>query len=225
MVDYEESSLMPAIRTLILLCACFLIVFTADVHAQCSTREALQNGYFVPAEQSVVVQSPVTARVWATVRLGAFPTTIRLRHALDAASCAISDTAQRIMASTEFTVSTEQTDVDLVALSSSELGFRQRTASLNEIYSRALDLGFGLAPAEIGPLLRLQYTWQPFGEFDNIAMNPIGDQGTPAIFVVANGGAGLVLFGQEAAPNMEFLPPSRFVFTRTRKVGPAAKLQ
>jgi hypothetical protein len=216
---------MPAIRPSVLLCAFLLFALCADVHAQCSTRDALQNGYFVPAEQPVVAQSAAPARVWVTVRLGAFPTRMALRRALDAANCAISDTARRIMASSEFTVSTDPADVDLVALSVTELGFRQRTVSLNEIYSRALDLGLGLAPAEIGPLLRLQYAWQPFGEFDNIAMNPIGDQGTPAIFVVANGGAGLVLFGQDAAPNVEFLPASRFVFTRTRKVGPAAKLQ
>jgi hypothetical protein len=217
---------MPAVRPLIMLCACFLIALTADLHAQCSTREALQNGYYVPAtEQPVVAQSAAPARVWATVRLGAFPTKIGLRRALEAANCAISDTAQRIMASAEFTLSSEPADVDLVALSVAELGFRERTVSLSEIYSRALDLGLGLAPAEIGPLLRLQYAWQPFGEFDNIAMNPIGTQGGPAIFVVANGGAGLVLFGQDAAPNVEFLPASRFVFTRTRKVGPATTLQ
>jgi hypothetical protein len=216
---------MRAVRPLILLCACFLIGLTADVRAQCSTREALQNGYFVPAEQPVVAQPPAPARVWATVRLGAFPTTMALRRALGAANCAISDTAHRMMASAEFTLSGEPADVDLVAVSVAELGFRQGTVSLNDIYSRALDLGLGLAPAEIGPLLRLQYAWQPFGEFDNIAMNPIGDQGAPAIFVVANGGAGLVLFGQDAAPNVEFLPASRFVFTRTRKVGPAATLQ
>jgi hypothetical protein len=83
---------------------------------------------------------------------------------------------------------------------------------LQEIYARARELGFRLAKAEVGPQLRLQYSYQPFGEFDNIAMAPIEQQGRPDIFVVANGGAGLVLLSQDAGPAAQFLPIQPFCF-------------
>jgi hypothetical protein len=76
---------------------------------------------------------------------------------LDAAGCAIGDSAEEILARPSFTVRTTQTDVELLAVSAAELGFQTDTVSLADIYARAQQLGFGLAAAEVAPQLRLQY--------------------------------------------------------------------
>jgi hypothetical protein len=70
-----------------------------------------------------------------------------------------------------FLFSMTRTDVDLV-VSVSELGFDDST-SIADIYRRAGELGLELCPAEVAPLLRLQYVNQPIGEFFNVAMRPI----------------------------------------------------
>lgn len=79
---------------------------------------------------------------------------------------------------------------------------------------RQQTLGFALAPAEVGPQLRLQYFEQPLGEYLNIAMPPIETPGgKPRIFVVVNGGAGLQLVGTDVGA-AEFHDQARFVFVR-----------
>ena len=83
-------------------------------------------------------------------------------------------------------------------MSAAELGFQADTASLADIYARAQQLGFGLATAEVAPQLRLQYFDQPIGEFLIIGMKPIKTwNGEPVILNVANGGAGLIVIGQD----------------------------
>jgi len=65
-------------------------------------------------------------------------------------------------------------------------------------------LGFGLAAAEVAPQLRLQYFDQPIGEFLS-EWEPIRTwKGVPVILDRGNGGAGLVLIGQDAAPYAEY---------------------
>ena len=67
------------------------------------------------------------------------------------------------------------------------------------------------------PLLRLQYFDQPIGEFLHVGMKPISMwRGDPAIFVLVNGGAGLVLIGQNGSANVEIPATSRFLFVRPR---------
>ena len=88
--------------------------------------------------------------------------------------------------------------------------FQTDTASLADIYARAQQLGFGLAAAEVAPQLRLQYLDQPIGEF-LVGMEPIKTwKGVPVILTVANGGAGLVLIGQDGSADAEI--PGRPVF-------------
>ncbi|MGY4498969.1 hypothetical protein ACVWYH_002900 [Bradyrhizobium sp. GM24.11] len=112
--------------------------------------------------------------------------------------------------------------MDLLIVSAAELGFQGETASLAEIYARAQRLGFGLAPAEIAPQLRLQYLDQPIGEFLIIGMEPIrtwADE--PVILTVANGGAGLILIGQDSHDGAEISVTSRLVFVRPKTSAPA----
>ena len=124
-----------------------------------------------------------------------------------------------------FTLSAAKSNVELFAVSAAALGFRTDTASLAEIYKRAQQLGFGLAAAEIGPQLRLQYFDQPIGEFLIIGMEPIKTwKGEPVILTVANGGAGLILIGQDGSADAELSVASRFLFVRSNEVEDAAAL-
>jgi hypothetical protein len=108
--------------------------------------------------------------------------------------------------------------VELFAVSAAALGFQTGTASLAEIYARAQQLGFGLAAAEIGPQLRLQYLDQPLGEFLILGMAPIRTwNGEPVILTVANGGAGLILIGQDGSADAQISVASRFLFVRSNE--------
>jgi hypothetical protein len=112
--------------------------------------------------------------------------------------------------------------VELFTVSAAELGFQTETASLGQIYARAQQLGFGLAAAEIAPQLRLQYFDQPIGEFLIIGMAPIKTwKGEPVILTVANGGARLILIGQDGRADAEIFVASRFLFVRSNRATPA----
>jgi hypothetical protein len=50
-----------------------------------------------------------------------------------------------------------------------------QAASSRDIYTRAQRRGFAQAAAKVGPQLQLQYFEQPYGEFLDIGMTPIGD--------------------------------------------------
>jgi hypothetical protein len=107
-------------------------------------------------------------------------------------------------------------------VSAAELGFQTDTASLADIYARAQQLGFRLAAAEVAPQLRLQYFDQPIGEFLIIGMKPIRTwEGKPVILNVANGGAGLILIGQDGSADAQISVASRFLFVRSNEAAPA----
>jgi len=79
--------------------------------------------------------------------------------------------------------------------------------------------GLALAPAEVGPQLRLQHLDQPIGEFLHVGMAPIYTwAGEPVILVLVNGGAGLILIGQNGSPNSKTSATARFLFVRPRVV-------
>jgi len=98
--------------------------------------------------------------------------------------------------------------------------------TLTEVYARARQLGFGLAAAEVGPQLRLQYFDQPVGEFLIIGMEPIKTwSGEPVILSVANGGAGLILIGQDVGHDAEISVISRILFARSYKTVSANEIE
>ncbi|GLR88895.1 hypothetical protein GCM10007857_56080 [Bradyrhizobium iriomotense] len=166
----------------------------------------------------VLVKSATGVPVWKTITLGTFADPLALRNALDKKGCSIGGLAAEILARPAFAVSSTKTDVELVAVSAVQLGFETDTVTLTAIYAQARQLGFELAPAEVGPQLRLQYFDQPMGEFLIIGMEPIKTwSGEPVILNVANGGAGLILFGQDGRPDAEISVISRFVFARSNE--------
>jgi hypothetical protein len=151
--------------------------------------------------------------IWRTAALGTYKTIDALRDALGARRIRVGSTANEMLGRPEFNLSKMRRDARLVVLAVSQLGFEEDGASLADIYARARQLGFELCPAEVGPQLRLQYLNQPLGEFLHIAMAPIaGYAGEPTDFTVANGGAGLILIGSDAYPNLIMPSAMRFVF-------------
>jgi len=210
------------------ICAAGVVPYASRAEAQCAARDVLQTATSPKSSPviapSAVVRVGVVHKVWKAIKLGDFANSFALRNALDAADCGVGDLAEEILARPAFTLAAAKTDVDLVVVSAAELGFAVEPASLGDIYSRAEMLGLSLAPAEVGPALRLQYFDQPMGEFLHVGMKPITTwQGDPVIFVVANGGAGLILIGQNGNTNTQIHASSKFLFVRPRELKNVAK--
>jgi hypothetical protein len=200
-----------------------IVLFASEASAQCAARDVAQTHPTLkqtpPAHTPPVqVRSADAVAVWKTIAVGTFANSFALRNALDAARCAIGESAGEILARPALTLSATRTDVELIAVSAAELGFQTVTASLADIYARAQLLGFGLAAAEVAPQLRLQYFDQPMGEFLIIGMEPIKTwMGEPVILTVANGGAGLILIGQNGSADAEIPATSRILFVRSNE--------
>jgi hypothetical protein len=170
--------------------------------------------------------------VWRTIRVFPFSSVIQLRETLEDVRCGsklqtvssaslprckLGEAANEIIGRLNVPFETGG-PVDLVRLSAMALGFSSTDAvPLSELFERAELAGYKSCPPEVGPLLRLQYMRQPVGEFLHIAMQPIADyEGNPTIFVVGNGGAGLLLVGSGGAPETRVSTATAFVFTRSR---------
>jgi hypothetical protein len=203
----------------------FSVAGSVDVNdvPPCSAGEVLRRHLLTkansPALQPSPIRSAAAARVWKTIQLGTVENKSALLAALDAAGCGIGNAAQDIFARPGFTLSRSRAELDLVVVSVVELGLSEETSSLENIYSRGHEVGLALAPADTGPQLRLQYFDQPVGEFLYIGMEPIkAKHGDTNIFIVANGGAGLLLLSQDVRASVQFLPSSQFVFVRGTQV-------
>ena len=213
-----------------MLCSLSILLFASEAGAQCSARDALRNQLRPVAIPSAGgLQNPVTSAdavpVWKQITVGTFADSLALRNALDAVGCSMGDLAAQVLARPAFTLSATKANVELLAVSAAQLGFQTDTASLADIYARAQQLGFRLAAAEVAPQLRLQYFDQAIGEFLIIGMDPIKTwEGEPVILTVANGGAGLILIGQDAGADTEISVTSRFLFVRSHEVESAAAL-
>lgn len=103
---------------------------------------------------------------------------------LDLGRCTRGDYMRRAMGSdpaiaartvellTHFTTAEQYRTVDLWILTPRELGVDERVKSIRTVYSSALQLGFKLCPAEVGPALREVYINQPLGEQLLVGMEP-----------------------------------------------------
>jgi hypothetical protein len=169
--------------------------------------------------------------IWKTITVGGSKGVNAIRLAMETAPCRIliGDDADEILSRPAFPFIKAPVELDLVVLSSFELGFGDQAsrrdvelgasveASLHDIYARATGLGFELCPAEVGPALRLNYLDQPLGEFLHIAMKPVARYtGEPVDFTIGNGGAGLLLLGGNGHPEATVPGAVRFVFVRPR---------
>ncbi len=215
---------------LVSICAACIVQFLSTVaHAQCTARDVLQN-QLKPRMPSVeapqrTIKSARDVATWKTITIGTFTDSLEMRDELDSMGCGVGGQAAEILARPTFILSPHKTDVELVVVSPAQLGLTSDTATLANVYAHAVQRGLELAAAEIGPQLRIQYLDQPMGEFLIIGMEPIKTwSGEPIILNVANGGAGLILIGQDGRPSAEVPLTSRFVFAHSRRSAPGAEL-
>ena len=202
------------------LCAASILLHVIEVRAQCTARDVLRNHLTSRAPSALTPPVPLSSAddlaVWKAVKVGTFANIFALLGALDAAGCSLGDAAAQIVARPAFTLSSTRMEVELVAVSVAELGFHSDAAALIDVYARARQLGFELAPAETALQLRLQYLDQPLGELV-VGMEPIRTwAGEPVILAVANGGERLVVIGRDGRPDAQIPTTSRFVFVRPR---------
>jgi len=172
--------------------------------------------------------------VWRTVALGTYRSVNVLREALDTTQCGLAEptasagprtprcvlgeSAAEAIGRPAFSLSRTRSEINLAVVTVSQLGFPEG-ASLADVYARARQIGLELCPAEVGPLLRLQYLDQPLGEFLHVAMKPIAAYGGGLVdFTLANTGAGLTLLGGDGRPDLVMHPGVRFVFVRPVQV-------
>ena len=212
-------------------CAMCIFQLATEAGAQCSARDVLQNQLKLKTASSshapiTPVRSVADLPAWKRITLGSYSNSLTLRNALDAIGCHVGGSAAEILARPAFIVSTTRKEVELVTVSAAALGFETDTVTLAAIYERAQRLGLRIAAAEVGPQLRLQYLDQPMGEFLAIGMDPIKTwSGEEAILNVANGGAGLILIGQDGRAGAAISVISRFVFERPNEAVPVDQLE
>jgi hypothetical protein len=182
-------------------------------------RSAAQAQARLPAPVAAAPISATQAPIWKTVTIGEYKGANAVRAAIDAAPCpiAMGDLADEILGRPAFPFSRTKMEVDLVVVSVSELGFGPDGTTLHDIYARAGTFGLDLCPAEVGPILRLNYLDQPLGEFLHVAMRPVATYAGELIdFTLGNGGSTLLLIGGDANPDGVFTGAVRFVFMRPR---------
>jgi len=159
---------------------------------------------------------PIIERpAWKTIRLGTgLKTADDFVQAIKAAGGKVGDYARDILGKPAFTASNQPTEIDLIIVTVSELGF-PKGATRKEIYAKAQSLGLSLCPPEVGPQLRLQYMDQPNNEYLLIGMEPIaGSHGALSVFLVAHDGHGPWLYSHSDYPDDVWLDNDRWVFVR-----------
>ena len=207
------------VRCLVLLCAAAFYASHAAGQSvtHCPTPLA-ERADVNAATQMLVASTASEAPIWKTIIVGGSKGVNVIREAMETAPChiAIGDDADEIIGRPTFPFIKKPVELDLVVLSVFELGFDD-WASLHDIYARAEALGFELCPPEVGPALRLNYLDQPPGDSLHIAMKPVARySGELVDFTVDRFGAGLLLLGGDARPDMMLSGADRFVFVRPR---------
>jgi hypothetical protein len=163
-----------------------------------------------------------TALVWKTITLGIHRDLESLKLALKFHGCEVSFRANGMLGKPAFTLATEPTEVDLVVRSPSEFGFGSK-ATYAQIRAKAVELGYELCPAEVGPALRMVYTNQPIDRTLHIAMEAIaGSDGRDRIFALVHdhdddGRCEQWLDWALGSSDCVRYPYSRFVFVLPRK--------
>ena len=154
--------------------------------------------------------------IWKTIRLGGFKTPAEIEKALEDGGFKMSDWAKQILEKTP--LSGNPSEINLVRMTVADLGF-ESSATTEEIYARANELGLDLCPAEVGPQLRLQYPDQPVGEWLRVAMEPILDSvGDLDIFDLGYDGVGRWLRTSGGRPGGGWNPEDPFLFVPRKQL-------
>lgn len=128
----------------------------------------------------------------------------------------ISEYAQNMLDSPDFTTQPNPEQINLVRLRVRDLGL-PNGATTDQIYAKAEEFGLELCPAEVGPHQRLKDGEQSLDDWYWTAMRQITDRyGDPNVFDLAHNDDGLWLSNCFAKPDNEWNAGSEFVF-RLRK--------
>ena len=143
-------------------------------------------------------------------------TSEELTQELEKENIKISGYARGMLESPDFQPQKTPEEMDLIRLKIQDLGF-ENSATTDQVYQRAQELGLELCPAEVGPQFRLQYRDQPMDEWEYIGMKQIADSdGNPRVFRVVRFADGEWLNDSWAFPDYRWRPSHGFVF-RLRK--------
>src|SRR3989338_9656198 len=135
---------------------------------------------------------------------------------MEAAGINITDYAKSMLKNREFVPDKNPEEATLIRLTVADLGFKS-SATTDQIYERAQNLGLELCPADTGPNYRLKYHNQPLNEWIYMGMKQItASDGDPRVFRLGRSGGGLWLDGCWARPGGGWSPDDGFVF-RLRK--------
>ena len=131
---------------------------------------------------------------------------------MEAAGINISDYAKSMLKNREFVPGKNPEEATLIRLTVADLGFKS-SATTDQIYERAQNLGLELCPADTGPNYRLKYRNHPLNERIYIGMKQItGSDGYPNIFELGRRVDGLLLRDSWTEPDGECYSGNKFVF-------------
>lgn len=117
----------------------------------------------------------------------------------------------------------DKQEVDLVVLTPADLGF-QLAPTTTDLFAKAKAEGYDLCPADVGPVLRVNYDDQPKEEYLRIAMEPIAvSDGYPLVFRVERSDGGERRLGDGwAYADSRWDLDDRFVFRFRKASDPAS---
>ncbi|HLG48147.1 MAG TPA: hypothetical protein VKY24_18030 [Reyranella sp.] len=159
---------------------------------------------------------------WKSVQLGLAKSLPDLRCRLRQVNCGIGEYGNEILRSRKFAIATKPTRVRLTLVRVCDLGFSAHT-SYADIRARAGEFGLNECPAEVGPVLRLEYLDQEVGDVLHVGMEAIARPRTyhQFLFILKHGadarrqqctGSRLWLDGRLGNWAGAFWPNDRFVF-------------
>src|SRR3990167_588170 len=106
------------------------------------------------------------------ITIGKYKTKEELMKAMRNGGNFVSPRAKELISSPDFTISSEEREVELVQVTPRDLGLRG-AQNYDAICAAARAAGYDYCPAEVGPALRLAYTDQLVWEWITIGMEPI----------------------------------------------------
>ena len=111
-------------------------------------------------------------QTWRTIKLGTYKDTASLQSALKNAGYIVDSEAKGMLSN--IPISQTETTINLALVRASQLGIDiAKGYKYSDVLDKATGLGLGIAPAEVGPQLRLQYPDQM--QYIFILMEPIGN--------------------------------------------------
>lgn len=151
-------------------------------------------------------------QTWMTITLGTYSSVQNLSLALKSHGFQFGRPVAALLG--QATLAPTKTQLPLVNVSVRELGF-EKGAILIQVYTRALECGLGLVPAEAGPQLRMHYPDQPDQEWLHMGMQPLPDsQGFQSVFYLERVMDYLWLNTEFAHSSYFSSPDSRWVFAQ-----------